>query len=130
MPVEFLTEDQQRRYGRYTAAPSSPQLARYFHFDDRARQRINRRQSDHTRLGFAIQLGTVRFLGTFLPNPTAVPAHVVPYVANQLRVEDPDCLSRYASRDTHWEHATQMQHAYGDHNFYNPREACRLVRGL
>lgn len=130
MPVEFLTEAQQRRYGRYTEEPSSPQLARYFHFDDRDRQLINRRQRDHTRLGFAIQLGTVRFLGTFLPNPTAVPENVVTYVANQLSVEDPDCLSRYASRDTHWEHATQIQHAYGYHNFYDPREAFRLVRWL
>ena len=130
MPVEFLSEEQQRRYGRYTEEPSSPQLARYFHFDDRDRQLINRRQSDHTRLGFAIQLGTVRFLGTFLPNPTAVPENVVTYVANQLRVEDPNCLSRYASRDTHWDHATQMQHAYGYHDFYDPREAFRLVRWL
>ena len=130
MPVEFLTEEQQRRYGHYTEEPSSPQLARYFHFDDRDRQLINRRQRDHTRLGFAIQLGTVRFLGTFLPNPTAVPENVVTYVANQLRVEAPNCLSRYASRDTHWEHATQIQHAYGYHDFYDPREAFRLVRWL
>jgi hypothetical protein len=105
-------------------------LARSCHFDDRDRQRINRRQSAHTRLGFAIQLGTVRFLGTFLPNPTAVPENVVTYVAHQLRVEDPDCLSRYASRDTHWDHATQMQHAYGYHDFDDPRETCRLVRWL
>jgi hypothetical protein len=100
MPVEFLTEEQQHRYGRYTEEPSPLQLARYFHFDDRDRQLINRRQRDHTRLGFAIQLGTVRFLGTFLPNPTAVPDNVVTYVANQLDLEDPDCLSQYASRDT------------------------------
>jgi hypothetical protein len=130
MPVEFLTEEQQHRYGRYTEEPSPLQLARYFHFDDRDRQLINRRQRDHTRLGFAIQLGTVRFLGTFLPNPTAVPDNVVAYVANQLDLEDLDCLSQYASRDTHWDHATQIQQAYGYHDFYDPHEVFRLVRWL
>ena len=130
MPVEFLTEEQQRRYGGYTEEPSPLQLARYFHFDDRDRQIIDRCQSDHTRLGFAIQLGTVRFLGTFLPNPTAVPVNVVTYVAQQLCVQDPACLSQYASRDTHWEHARQIQHAYGDRDFSDPREAFRLVRWL
>jgi TnpA family transposase len=128
MPVEFLTEEQQRRYGRYTEEPSQLQLARYFHFDDRDRQLINRRQRDHTRLGFAIQLGTVRFLGTFLPNPTAVPDNVVIYVTHQLGLEDPDCLSQYASCDTHWDHANQIQQAYGYHDFYDPREVFRLVR--
>jgi hypothetical protein len=69
-------------------------------------------------------------LGTFLPNPTAVPAHVVTYVAHQLRLEDPDCLSQYVSRDTHWDHARQIQLAYGYRDFSDPREAFRLVRWL
>jgi len=130
MPVEFLTEEQQRRYGCYTEEPSPLQLARYFHFDDRDHQLIARRQRDYTRLGFAIQLGTVRFLGTFLPNPTHVPANVVTYVAHQLGLQDPTCLEHYHSRDTHWDHAAQIQQAYGYRDFHEPREVFRLVRWL
>ena len=130
MPVEFLTPDQRRRYGRYTEDPSPLQLARYFHFDDRDQQLIARRQRAHTRLGFALQLGTVRFLGTFLPDPTEVPAVVVAYVAQQLGIPDVTCVARYRTRDTHWDHVVEIQRTYGYREFRDPREVFRLVRWL
>lgn len=51
-----------------------------------------------------MQLGTVRFLGTFLARPAEVPQSVALWVAEELRVADPGCLADYAQREpTHRE---------------------------
>jgi hypothetical protein len=48
--------------------------------NDADRALIFARRGNYNRLGFAIQLGTVRFLGTFFSNPTAVPPVVIAFV--------------------------------------------------
>jgi TnpA family transposase len=131
MPVQFLTAEQQQRYGRYGSTPTAIQLARYFHLDDEDRALIKIRRGDHNRLGFALQLGTVRFLGTFLPSPIDVPDNVVLFMAQQLGITDISCLPAYLERSpTYREHAGIIQRKYGYRDFSDQPEHWRLVRWL
>ena len=131
MPVEFLSKARSEGYGRFVGEPTPEQLARYFHFDDYDLNRILRRRGDHNRLGFALQLGTVRFLGTFLPNPIDVPPGVISYVSSQLNITQAACLPRYIERkQTHHAHRTEIQETYQYWEFNELPWGFRLSRWL
>jgi Domain of unknown function (DUF4158) len=131
MPVEFLTDEQARRYGRYNGDPTSAQLSRYFYLDDRDRSEIAVRRGNYNRLGYALQLCTVRFLGTFLADPTAVPRVVIAHLAKQLDIAEPSCLLHYRERPvTRHEHATEIRRRHAYRNFHEQPQHFRLVRWL
>ncbi|MET9543513.1 DUF4158 domain-containing protein [Streptomyces sp. NPDC006553] len=82
--------------------------------DARARELVPGKRWDATKLGWAVQWGTVRMLGTFLlDDPVAVTAPVVAFVAEQLRL-DAACLAEYTVRPkTANEHTWEICDVYG-----------------
>jgi TnpA family transposase len=131
MPVDFLSDEQANRYGHYIGDPSPAQMARYFYLDDADRAEVFVRRGDHNRLGYALQLCTVRFLGTFLSCPTDVPAVVTKHLAAQLSIADPGCASQYLERPaTHRDHAGEIQRRHRYTDFSDQPDHLRLVRWL
>ncbi len=114
MPVEFLSDAQAATYGCYPHPPSPAELDRSFLLDDKARGLIESKRLPHTRLGYAVQLSTLMFVGTFLADPTDAPTEVLDYLAEQLGIADPSCVKAYRVREmTRVEHAREIRVAYG-----------------
>jgi TnpA family transposase len=130
VPVEFLAPEQRSRYGCYVGEPSPEQLALYFHLDDRDRALLEPRRHAHTRLGFALQLCTVRFLGTFLSDPTDVPHNVMVTLASQLNIADWTILSRYREGEMRYDHVHEIMAEYGYQDFVSQPEHFRFLRWL
>jgi len=130
MPVEFLTNEQRERYGQFTGEPTPEQLARYFHLDDTDRDLVARHRGEHNRLGFAVQLCTARFLGTFLEDLGTVPSGVITVLARQLRILQPECFAEYCAGQTRWEHTTEIREHYGYSDFSAAPWPFRLNRWL
>jgi Domain of unknown function (DUF4158) len=116
MPVEFLTDDE--AYGRYTGPPSQADLDRVFFLDDDDLELVGRHRGEHMRAGFALQLTTVRWLGTFLEDPLDVPGEVLDFIAGQLGMADPSQVKRYTEREkTRFDHQWEIRRARGYREF-------------
>jgi hypothetical protein len=110
MPVEFLTDDE-------------ADLERVFFLDDEDRVLMGRHRGEHMRLGFALQLVTVRWVGTFPEDPLDVPVVVLDFVSEQLEIADVSVVKRYTERaKTKLDHQWEIRRVYGLKDF-TPMEA-------
>jgi hypothetical protein len=95
MAVSFLTAAQRDRYGRYPDVVTPDDLVRCFHISDDDRTQIMSCRGHHDRLDFALQLTTVRYLGTFLDDPISVPSSVLQSLSHQWAIRTLDGLQSY-----------------------------------
>src|ERR1019366_1599391 len=122
MSFKYLSEDQRARYRRFLADPSPEDLERFFYLDAVALAEVAKKRGPHNRIGWAVQWGTVRMLGTFLADPGDVPHVAVEYVAEQVGVADPSCIKNYPERlPTQHEHAREIRGLLGYRAFVASR---------
>jgi hypothetical protein len=78
--------------------------------DEEDRRLIRSKRGDHNRLGFAVQLTVVRFLGRFQTDMDRIPEDLVLRVGEQLCITDPlDQIKRYGGNpDTVRDHAREI----------------------
>lgn len=84
----------------------------------------------HPRLGYALQLTTVRFLGTFLEDPAAVPGTVLHTLSSRLGIVDAACVLAYRESEQRWRHTTEIRARYGYREFADGGVQFRLGRWL
>jgi uncharacterized protein DUF4158 len=117
-------------YGQFTRDLSPDELAGCFCFSDDDQRQIARRRGDTNRLGLAVQLGTVRYLGRFLENPAAVPARVVAWVAREIGLAGSVDLAGYGEGEWRWSHQAEIRRLYGYRPFSSDGVEPELVEWL
>ena len=96
MPVSFLSSVQCDNYAKYPTDLPSDIVDSLFFLDDHDLEWISSKRGDFSRLGYALQLTTVRFIGSFIADLSTIPQVVIEPVATQIKISDPEsCLSMY-----------------------------------
>lgn len=117
-------------YGLFSRQLSADELAGCFCFSDDDQRQIARHRRDVNRLGFAVQLGTVRYLGRFLENPAQAPEQVVHWTAREIGVAPSTNLAGYGEGEGRWDHQAEIRAAYGYRPFSTPGVEADLVEWL
>jgi len=81
MPVQFLSQADHDQLNRFPQEISHEELNSFFLLSSADYQEIDAIRGDHNRLGFALQLGCLRYLGFFPDDLLQIPQGVVQYVA-------------------------------------------------
>lgn len=131
MPVNFLSPTQHQNYVHYPNDLSPELIVSHFFLDDQDKEWIARKRSDSNRLGYALHLVTVRFLGAFINDLANIPLEVVARVASQINVTNfKNCLKTYQNGKNRKRHIAEIKARYGYKEFTEKGSRFRLGRRL
>jgi len=97
MPIGFLTSAERERLDRFPEHVPDDDLFAFFHLSEADHKVIANQREPQTRLGFALQLCALRYLGFAPDDLSTAPWDAVVYVAKQLSVP-PQAIETYGNR--------------------------------
>jgi len=113
MPRQFFTDIERERLNRFPNEIAYDDIIIYFTLSAQDMETLPIRSADYNRLGFALQLCTLRYLGFSPGMLTTVPNNVIDHIAYQLEV-NPDILAAYGNRThTRTNHLQEIQSYLG-----------------
>lgn len=83
MPGQFLSQVERERLQSFPSEITANEIITFFTLSDKDLTLVKKRSGDHNLLGFALQLGTLRYLSFIPDNFPQLPSVVVEYVAQQ-----------------------------------------------
>lgn len=114
---ELLTPEERLQYSQIPPDLGEWELGTYFTFTQHDLEIIQQRRRDYNRLGFAVQLCVLRYLGWTLSDIKEVPVQVLRYIAKQINA-DVGSFASYGEREaTKYEHLEEIRKEYGYQTF-------------
>jgi TnpA family transposase len=97
MPGQFLSQVERERLQSFPDEITQYEIITFFTLSNKDLTLVKKRSGDHNLLGFALQLGTLRYLSFIPDNFPKLPLQVIEYVAQQLKVSS-DAITDYGER--------------------------------
>ncbi|EFU39332.1 transposase [Paenibacillus vortex V453] len=114
---ELLTPEERLHYLQIPPDLGEWELGTYFTFTQHDLEIIQQRRRDYNRLGFAVQLCVLRYLGWTLSDTKEVPVQILRHIAKQINA-DVESFASYGDREaTKYEHLDEIRKEYGYQTF-------------
>lgn len=97
---ELLTPEERLQYLQIPPDLGEWELGTYFTFTQHDLEIIQQRRRDYNRIGFAVQLCVLRYIGWTLSDVKEVPVQVLRYIAKQIYA-DTESFASYGGTRSH-----------------------------
>jgi hypothetical protein len=113
MPKRFLTKIDRDNLNSFPKEIPYEDIVKYFTISYPDMKQIPKSSSDYNRIGFAVQLCSLRYMGFVPEDITNLPKEALHYLSRQLKIE-PNCLNDYGKRKkTFRKHKTLIAKYFG-----------------